>query len=70
MVWERRVFLTGGDENAREVFCYDSESGDLIWRRSTPPLPRGLPEDFEVPEFTGYAACTAATADRFPINVD
>ncbi len=60
IVWGERVFLTGGEAKAREVMCFDANTGALLWQKPVPP-PAGLPADLEVPEDTGYAASTPAT---------
>jgi outer membrane protein assembly factor BamB len=62
LVWNNRVFLTGGDAKLREVFCLDAASGALQWRRrvAVSPPPSGEAAS-EIPDMTGYAASTAAT---------
>jgi len=64
VVWKDRIFLTGADPNAREVYCFDAADGRLLWRGDVPTVP--LPEDAELDlmEDTGYAASTAATDGR------
>jgi len=57
VVWEGRVFLTGADENAREIYCFDAASGKTLWRR-TAEQPAELPE---VSEEIVHAASTGAT---------
>ncbi|HEY9172986.1 MAG TPA: PQQ-binding-like beta-propeller repeat protein [Verrucomicrobiae bacterium] len=61
VVWGNRVFLTGGDAKAREVMCFDAAIGSLVWQRPVPPPPAGFAKELEVPEETGFAACTPAT---------
>jgi outer membrane protein assembly factor BamB len=64
VVWGDRVFLTGGDEEAREVFCFDANEGTLLWRaemKDIPDPPEKLPEPSED---TGFAAPSAATDGR------
>ncbi len=61
VVWENRVFLTGSDDKTQEVYCFDADTGNLLWRqemKGIPGSPKPLPE---VMESTGYAAATAAT---------
>lgn len=64
ILWGERLFLTGADGEVREIYCYDSATGALLWRHdvggggtspATPP---------EVTEDTGHAAPTAATDGR------
>ena len=64
VVWGNRLFVTGADREAREVFCYDTESGELRWRRTVPDLPGGPVEVPELDEETGLAPLTPATDGR------
>ncbi len=65
IVWGNRIFLTAADSEAREVLCYDTASGDLLWRSEigvVPGMPHVLPE---VTDYTTYAASTPATNGEF-----
>lgn len=59
VVWEDRVYLSGANTETREVFCFSSETGALLWRTAVgtrgpaQPLPK-------VNEDTGYAAPSIA----------
>jgi len=60
VVWGRHVFLAGATKTKRELYCFDADSGELLWAR--PVKPAGSPPQApEVMEDTGYAAPTAAT---------
>ncbi|MFC1714234.1 PQQ-binding-like beta-propeller repeat protein [Candidatus Poribacteria bacterium] len=59
IVWGDRVFLTGATEEAREIYCFDANSGELLWQRAVENVPFSDPEPPEVAEETGYAAPTA-----------
>ncbi len=64
IVWGDRLFVTGGDEEAREVYCLDANTGELLWQRAV-VTPEGI--DGEAPEVmaaTGLAAPTAVTDGR------
>lgn len=65
VVWGNRLFLSGATQEVREVFCFDTENGQLAWRRALDKLP-GTPEKPpKVSEDTGYAAPTVvAHGDR------
>ena len=39
VVWNNRLFLSGATEEAREVYCYDTELGDLLWKQALPRFP-------------------------------
>jgi len=59
VVWEDRVFLTGATEEAREVYCFDANSGALLWQRAVDNVPFSDPEPAKVMDETGFAAPTA-----------
>ncbi|NIA14155.1 MAG: PQQ-binding-like beta-propeller repeat protein [Nitrospiraceae bacterium] len=60
VVWDDRLFISGATEHVREVYCYDTDTGALLWRQALPPFP-GTPEPPpQVSEDTGYAAPTMA----------
>ncbi|MHC4468693.1 MAG: outer membrane protein assembly factor BamB family protein [Planctomycetota bacterium] len=61
VVWGNRVYLTGATEEKQRVFCFEADSGQLLWSGdvSIPLTPAR--EDMDVMEDTGYAACTAVT---------
>jgi outer membrane protein assembly factor BamB len=61
VVWEDKVFLTGADENVREVYCFDAETGELAWRREVAGVAGSEAQPPNVSEGTGYAASTMAT---------
>ena len=59
IVFGDRLFVTGADEDRREVYCLDAHTGELLW---TVPVAEG--EDCPVERvhgMTGYAAPTGAT---------
>jgi outer membrane protein assembly factor BamB len=61
IVWEDRVFCSGATESERKVFCFDADTGKLLWQRSVKDVV-GTPEKPpEIMEMTGYAAPTMAT---------
>ncbi len=64
VVWGDKVFLSGADPNTRQVFCFDAQSGQLLWKGDVPTVPLPGGEKFEIMEDTGYAAPTVATDGR------
>jgi outer membrane protein assembly factor BamB len=64
IVWGNRVFLSGGDADRREVFCYDATSGQLLWQRVVEKVPGSPAKQPDIPEMTGFAAPTMATDGR------
>jgi len=59
IVWQDRVFVTGADEQRREIYALDANSGRLVWRAAI-PWPAGAPLP-KVQQDTGYAPATLAT---------
>jgi outer membrane protein assembly factor BamB len=64
VVWGDRVFLSGGDASAREVFCWDAETGKLRWRTVVPRKAGPAATLPEVTADTGFAASTLAVNGR------
>jgi outer membrane protein assembly factor BamB len=61
VVWGDRIFLTGATEKERAVYCFDANSGEMLWGRAVENVPFSEPEPPEVSEDTGFAAPTATT---------
>ena len=59
------VFLSGADEERREVFCFHADTGRLRWRQAVPGTPESTEEPPEVDDATGYAAPTVTTNGRW-----
>lgn len=63
--WGDRVFLSGGDPNGLQVFCFDALSGKHLWSGDVTRAPvKSGEEPFEAKEDTGFAAPTVATDGR------
>ena len=59
VVWGNRIFLTGATKDKRRVYCFDADSGELLWQRDVTNVPGSVVKPPEVMEDTGYAAPTA-----------
>jgi len=64
IIWGDKFFFSGGDSSKREVFCYDSGTGQMIWRQALTNVPGAPGQAPEIPETTGYAASSMATDGR------
>ncbi len=64
ILWDKKLFMSGGTETDLAVFCFDAASGDLLWEREVQNVP-GSPAEFPgtTPD-TGPAAPTMATNGR------
>ena len=61
IVWGNRIFLTGGEEESRELCCFDAETGELLWTVEDKDV-RGAPAQLPVVnDNTGWAAPTPVT---------
>jgi outer membrane protein assembly factor BamB len=58
VVWQDRVFLSGATEQRREVYCFSTDTGEILWRYEAKGTPASTAEPPEVTEGTGFAAPT------------
>lgn len=61
IVWNDRLYVTGADDQARELYCLDTKDGRLLWTVAATDIvgsPAKLPE---VGQDTGLAAPTPTT---------
>ena len=64
VIWGDHLFISGGTTAQREVLCYSVKDGRLLWRRTVEKVAGSAAKLPEVPEGTGFAACTTATDGR------
>jgi outer membrane protein assembly factor BamB len=58
IVWKDRVFLTGATAEKREVYCFSTGTGAVLWRYEAKGTPASTAEPPKVGEGTGHAAPT------------
>ena len=66
VVWENRLFLTGADDLSRQIYCFSTDTGRLLWTHDVEGIP-GSSSNGQLPdvlEETGFAAPTATTDGR------
>lgn len=61
IVWGNRLFLSGADKNTQQIYCWDTESGALLWTGDGDGIPGSPDKAPNVTDDTGYAAATMAT---------
>jgi len=66
VIWENRLFLTGANESSRQIFCFETDTGKLLWQHDADGIPGSPPKDKlpDVMETSGLAAPTAITNGR------
>jgi len=60
VVFDGKIFLTGGNRENRKVFCFGLDDGELIWTRDVKVSGFDGKDAPKVDKETGYAAPTAA----------
>ncbi len=65
VIWDNMIFVTGADHKNQSVYCYDLNSGKLVWEHKVSGIPRTSAGKIEPTEDTGFAAPTAATDGRY-----
>ena len=64
IIWGTQLFVTGADAQVRMIYCYDKNSGKLLWEASADKI-QGSPSKMpKVTADTGLAASTMATNGR------
>lgn len=61
ILWENRIFVSGGTDDRLEVYGYDADSGKPLWTGSVPMTRPPAGKDLDIPEDTGMAAPTMVT---------
>jgi outer membrane protein assembly factor BamB len=61
IVWEDKIFLSTADKTSQEVYCIDTESGNMIWKTELNSIPGTPDKKPKVTKDTGYAAPTMTT---------
>jgi outer membrane protein assembly factor BamB len=60
VIWGDKLFISGGDAQARVVSCYNRHTGQLIWEREVTGIPGSPASPPRVTDDTGLAAPTMA----------
>ena len=58
---QNKIFFSGADHEARELYCFDLNTGTELWRLSVANVPGSPAQMPEISEETGYAASGVAT---------
>lgn len=61
IIWDDFLFLSGADLEGQEVYCFDRNTGELLWQKAVAGIPGSPEEPPDVSFDTGYAAPTMTT---------
>jgi len=61
VIWNNRLFIAGADAQSRIIFCYDRNTGSLLWRHEASGIPGSPAVPPRVSSDTGLAAPSVAT---------
>jgi outer membrane protein assembly factor BamB len=61
IVWESKLFLSGADKTGQEVYCVDTETGNIVWKKELNNVAGTPAKKPKVTKDTGYAAPTMTT---------
>jgi len=61
VVWGNRLFCSGATKSTRQVYCLDTATGQILWRRRVDAVKPGITEPPDVMDYTGFAAPTGVT---------
>ena len=65
VIWGDRVFLSGATEQERQVYCFSTADGKLLWQKPVSTPAGRMTEPPDILEDTGFACPTCATDGRF-----
>jgi outer membrane protein assembly factor BamB len=61
VIWGNKLFLSGADPLSREVYCFDRNSGKLLWKQTVDNIPGSPATSPKVTEDTGFSASSLTT---------
>jgi outer membrane protein assembly factor BamB len=65
VIWGNDLYLTGADETAQVIFCYDRNTGSLKWQHEVAGIQRPAGQIRKPTDDTGYAAPTVSTDGNY-----
>ena len=61
IIWGNKLFLSGADNQSREVYCFDLKTGKVLWKQPVNNIPGSPSAAPKVSEDTGFSAPSLAT---------
>jgi outer membrane protein assembly factor BamB len=64
VIWGDKIFITGAAKGLLELYCFDKNTGNLLWKGSGRDFPGASPEEPESDMEAGMAVSTAAVTAK------
>ena len=61
IIWGDKIFLAGGDNDAREVYCYNRNTGEMLWQKEVNNIEGSPAAPPKTTSDTGLSAPTMTT---------
>jgi outer membrane protein assembly factor BamB len=61
VIWGNKVFLSGADVKSEEVYCFDRNSGKILWKQLADKIPGSPANAPKVSDDTGFSAPSLTT---------
>ncbi len=61
VIWGDKLFLSGSDAKSREVYCFDTKNGKLLWKQTVDKIQGSPATPPKVTEDTGLSASSLTT---------
>lgn len=61
VIWGNKLFLSGADQQSREVYCFDCNTGKVLWKQPVDNITGSPATTPKVTEDTGFAASSLTT---------
>ena len=66
IIWGKKIFLSGADRETQIIYCFDADSGEILWQTELNDIPGSPERRPSVGDDTGYAAPTMTTVPLPP----
>ncbi len=61
IIWKDKLFISGADDSGQYIYCYNRNTGEIIWETETGDIPGSPSEKPRVTDDTGLAASGLCT---------
>lgn len=61
IIWQEKLFVAGADKDKQEVYCYNTNTGEIIWQQEVKDVPGRPAKKIRLHRDTGYAPNTMTT---------